>query len=99
MSKSLLTKEVSLEEAKAQLDTLISEMQKQEVEVIVTLAEKPVARIVPPLSAREEAHRRFFARADELRRAFADLPTRELDAMIDRALTEVRAQRKRAHHD
>jgi antitoxin (DNA-binding transcriptional repressor) of toxin-antitoxin stability system len=100
MPKSLLTKEVSLEEAKARFDALISEVQEQEVEVVIKQADKPVARIVPPLSACEEARRRFFARADELRRKFADVPARELEAMIDRAVTEVRAQgKKRARHD
>lgn len=98
MSKSILTKEVSLEEAKARLDALISEVQEREVEVIVKQADKPVARIVPPLSVREEARRRFFTRADELRRKFADVPTRELEAMIDRAVTEVRTQRKKGRH-
>ena len=98
MSKSPLTKEVSLEEASARLEALISEVERQDVEIIVKRADRPVARIVPPLSVQEQARRRFLSRADELRRTFTDVPNRELEAMIDRAVMEVRAQRKRARH-
>ncbi|MBM4050962.1 MAG: hypothetical protein FJ279_38185 [Planctomycetes bacterium] len=95
MPKPLLTKEVTVEEAKARLDDLIGEVQEQDVEVVVKQADRPVARIVRPLSAREEARRRFAARADELARRFADVPARDLETMIDRAVTEVRAQRRK----
>jgi antitoxin (DNA-binding transcriptional repressor) of toxin-antitoxin stability system len=94
MSKTL-TKEVSVEEAGKHLHTLIDEIREQGIEVVVKESGTPVARILPPVSPREQIRQEFVEEAEELRRKFADMPPHELEDLIDRAIRDVRAQRKK----
>ena len=94
LSKATSIREVSVEEAKTEFDTLIDSVRRRKTSFILKQAGQAIARIVPS-DPREESRREFFAEAKALRRSFADLSARELEQLIDRAVVEVRSHRKK----
>ena len=89
MSRALLTREVSIAEAKAQFDTLIAEVARSDNEVAITDGHRVIARLVPPADA-EAARERFFTRVDVLRERFANVSSRELERLADAAVDDAR---------
>lgn len=94
MSAGIPIKEVTLQEAQADLPCLLAEVEQCSTEVAVTQAGQIVAQIVPPETDPNAVRRQFFAEAQTLRRAFHDLPTAELEEQIDQAVQAVRARRR-----
>lgn len=94
MARPRAITEISIDEAKEQFDSLIASVRDQNTEVVLKENGQAVARIVPS-NTQEEARRAFIAEAQTWQRSFDDVPTRELERMIDRAVAEVRSKRKK----
>ena len=94
MAQPMAVKEVSVEEAKAELETLLTEVARKDTQVMNDDVGRVIARIVPSDDP-EEVRQRFFARADALQARMADVPPRELGRLIDRAVADIRSVRRR----
>lgn len=81
------------------LGELLNEVQYRHSRIVITKAGKPVAAIVD-MATLESLRKREDDSFDQLWRRvaknFEDVPAEELDAEIDRAVEEVRAERHRA---
>jgi antitoxin (DNA-binding transcriptional repressor) of toxin-antitoxin stability system len=89
---------VTIDEAKAQFESLVGHVRDRKVEFAIVQAGEVIARIVPPTTYRGEARQRFFSKTEELQRKFSSVSPDELESMIDRAVEEVRSRRKRRVH-
>jgi prevent-host-death family protein len=94
------TQTINATEARAQWSKLLNDVFRRNTRVIIEKSGIPVAAII---SARDlelwqryqEERERSFRVLDETRAAFADVPDDELEREVERALAEVRAERRR----
>jgi prevent-host-death family protein len=93
MRRSTAIKEVSIQDAKEHFEDLIADVEREGSEYRLQQEGKTVARLTPSGDVRE-ARERFFARSNELRRSFQDVPDRELQQKIDEAVAQVRGKRR-----
>lgn len=79
------------------LGDLLSEVQYRKGKVIITKAGKPVAALVDiALFERiRKLDEEFDRMREELARAFADVPEMQVEALVDEAVKETRARRRR----
>ena len=79
------------------LGDLLSEVQYRKGKVIITKAGKPVAALVDiALFERiRKLDEEFDRMREELARAFADLPEKQVEALVDEAVKEARTRRRR----
>jgi prevent-host-death family protein len=92
-----VTETMKISSVRAELNTLVNRVYRQETRVIVEKSGIPVAALVSTDDLerlteldRERAER--FRVLDELRAAFKDTPPEELEREAERALAEVRAE-------
>ncbi len=80
------------------LGDLLSEVQYRKGKVIITKAGKPVAALVDiALFERiRKLDEEFDRMREELARAFADMPAEHAEALVDEAVGEVRARRRKS---
>ena len=81
------------------LGELLNEVQYRNSRIVITKAGKPVAALVDMAtleSVRKREDDSFDKLWKEFAKAFEHVPADELDAEIDRAVEEVRAERHRA---
>lgn len=78
------------------LGDLLSEVQYRKGKVIITKAGKPVAALVDiALFERiRKLDEEFDRMREELARAFADVPEKKVEALVDEAVKEARARRR-----
>lgn len=90
---------VKLSDAKQQLSKLVNEVAQGKTRVVVEKSGLPVAAIISTeeyerfLRAEEERARRF-AVLDRLSAALADIPVAEIEAEVQRAIEQSRAERR-----
>ena len=79
------------------LGDLLSEVQYRKGKVIITKAGKPVAALVDiALFERiRKLDEEFDRMREELARAFSDVPEKRLEALVDEAVKDARARRRR----
>jgi prevent-host-death family protein len=79
------------------LGDLLSEVQYRKGKVIITKAGKPVAALVDiALFERiRKLDEEFDRMREELARAFADVPEKQVEALVDEAVKEARSRRRR----
>jgi prevent-host-death family protein len=79
------------------LGDLLSEVQYRKGKVIITKAGKPVAALVDiALFERiRKLDEEFDQMRDELARAFAGVPEKQVEALVDEAVKEARTRRRR----
>lgn len=79
------------------LGDLLSEVQYRKGKVIITKAGKPVAALVDiALFERiRKLDEEFDQMREELARVFADVPEKRVEALVDEAVKEARARRRR----
>ena len=79
------------------LGDLLSEVQYRKGKVIITKAGKPVAALVDiALFERiRKLDEEFDQMREELARAFADAPEKQVEALVDEAVKEARTRRRR----
>jgi prevent-host-death family protein len=79
------------------LGDLLSEVQYRKGKVIITKAGKPVAALVDiALFERiRKLDEEFDRMREELARAFADVPEKQVEALVDEAVKEARTRRRR----
>lgn len=79
------------------LGDLLSEVQYRKGKVIITKAGKPVAALVDiALFERiRKLDEEFDRMREELARAFADVPEKKVEAMVDEAVKEARTRRRK----
>lgn len=97
MARETQVREVSVEEAKREFDSLLFAVEHEQAEVLVKEEGRTVARITAPAANDEEledARKRFVARIDALQHRVAGIPTRELNRAIDSAVKDVRAKQR-----
>jgi prevent-host-death family protein len=94
-----MTQTMKISDVRGQLNTLVNRVFRKETRVIVEKSGIPVAALVSTDDLerldrldRERAER--FTVIDELRQAFAGVPDEELEREAERALAEVRAERR-----
>ena len=97
-----VTQTMKISDVKNRLSSLVNEVYRKETRVLVEKSGIPVAALVSTDDLerlnrldrldRERAER--FGVIDELRQAFAGVPDEELEREADRALAEVRAERR-----
>jgi len=98
MGKTVAVKEVTIQEARGKFDELLADVEQNQTQIVVRNAGRVIARIVPTPDP-EESRRQFFAQVDVLRERFADVPTRELNRLVDRAVKDVRSSRRKKAAD
>lgn len=79
------------------LGELLSEVQYRKGKVIITKAGRPVAALVDiALFERiRKLDEEFDRMREELARAFSDMPEKQLEALVDEAVKDARARRRR----
>lgn len=79
------------------LGDLLSEVQYRKGKVIITKAGKPVAALVDiALFERiRKLDEEFDRMREELARAFADVPEKKVEALVDEAVKEARTRRRK----
>jgi len=79
------------------LGDLLSEVQYRKGKVIITKAGRPVAALVDiALFERiRKLDEEFDRMREELARAFSDMPEKQLEALVDEAVKDTRARRRR----
>jgi prevent-host-death family protein len=79
------------------LGDLLSEVQYRKGKVIITKAGKPVAALVDiALFERiRKLDEEFDQMREELTRAFADMPEKQVEALVDEAVKEARTRRRK----
>jgi prevent-host-death family protein len=79
------------------LGDLLSEVQYRKGKVIITKAGKPVAALIDiALFERiRKLDEEFDRMREELARAFADVPGKQVEALVDEAVKEARARRRK----
>ena len=79
------------------LGELLSEVQYRKGKVVITKAGKPVAALVDiALFERiRKLDEEFDQMREELARAFADVPEKQVEALVDEAVKEARTRRRR----
>ncbi len=79
------------------LGDLLNEVQYRKGKVIITKAGKPVAALVDiALFERiRKLDEEFDRMREELARAFADVPEKQVEALVDEAVKEARARRRK----
>lgn len=92
------TQTMKISDVKQQLNRLVNQVYRRETRIVVEKSGIPVAGIVSAADLRrldrldqERAER--FKILDEFGAAFADVPAEELEREVERAVTEVRAER------
>jgi prevent-host-death family protein len=90
-----MTKTIKASEARQQFSQLLNEVFLRETRVIVEKSGIPVAAIVSAedfkqLARIEEERALDFAILDEMRKAFKDVPAKEIEREVSRALREIR---------
>jgi prevent-host-death family protein len=91
------TETVKASEARQQLPSILNQVYRREVRVIVEKSGIPVAAIISAndlywLEKFEKQREADFAIVDEMREAFKDVPLEEIERETDRALAEIRAK-------
>jgi prevent-host-death family protein len=99
MSQQPTTQTMKISQVKQQLNSLVNQVYRRELRIVVEKSGIPVAAIVSPQDLqrlerldRERAER--FKILEEFGEAFKDVPPEELEREISRALAEVRAERR-----
>jgi len=88
-------------DARQQFSQLLNEVFRRETRVIVEKSGIPVAAIISAedftrlARMEEDERRRDFAVLDELRQAFKDVPEEEIEREVNRAVTQVREERRK----
>jgi prevent-host-death family protein len=93
------TRNMSLSQAKDRLSQVVNTVYRRESRILLEEGGVPVAALVSPEDLRaleqfDQQRAKAFRVIDELQAAFADVSEPELEKEIDRALTEVRAERR-----
>jgi prevent-host-death family protein len=95
-----MTKTLKASEARQQFSQLLNEVFRRETRVLVEKSGIPVAAIISAedlkrLARMEEERKRDFTIVDEMREAFKDVPDEEIQREVNRAITEVREERRK----
>jgi prevent-host-death family protein len=79
------------------LGELLSEVQYRKGRVIITKAGKPVAALVDIafFERIQKLDEEFDQMRAEFAQAFADMPEKKVEALVDEAITETRARRRK----
>ncbi|MCA1595497.1 MAG: hypothetical protein LC772_03605 [Chloroflexi bacterium] len=94
MPRTELTQEFSVDQARSDFDRLVTAIKDGAGEIVLTEAGVPIAHIVPSSDKASAARRELFREASRLRKRFRELPTNELEALIDDAVSDVRSSGK-----
>jgi antitoxin (DNA-binding transcriptional repressor) of toxin-antitoxin stability system len=97
MPRTALPREMSVDQARADFDGLVAAIKQEAQEIILTEDGRTIARIVPSGDSTFTARMKFFREAERLREGFKGMPTRDLESLIDSAVTAVRAETKARH--
>lgn len=100
--QDILTQTVTLSEARRQWSGLVNSVARRETRILVEKSGAPVAAIVSVEDLRrlqelDAQHDLDRAVLNEIGRAFADVPTDDLEREVGKALAEVRGERDNAH--
>ena len=95
-----MTKTMKASEARQQFSKLLNEVFRRETRVLVEKSGIPVAAIISAedlkwLGRMEEERKRDFSILDEMREAFKDVPEEEIELEVNRAIAEVREERRK----
>lgn len=95
-----ITKTMKASEARQQFSQLLNEVFRRETRVLVEKSGIPVAAIISAedlkrLGRMEEERKRDFSILDEMREAFKDVPEEEIELEVNRAIAEVREERRK----
>jgi prevent-host-death family protein len=95
--RKVTTETVKASEARQQLPSILNRVYRREARVIVEKSGIPVAAIISArdlewLERFEKQREADLAIVDEIREAFKDVPSEEIEREVDRALAEIRAQ-------
>ena len=93
-----MTQTIKSSDARQQWSQLLNKVFRKETRVIVEKSGIPVAAIISAgdlerLNQLEAQRAEHFKIIDEMRAAFADVPDEELEREVDKALTQVRAEK------
>lgn len=102
--QDVMTQTVNISEVRRQWSGLVNRVARRETRILVEKSGSPVAALVSTDDLRRlqelDAQRaRDLAVLDRIAQAFAGVPADELENVVDRAVTEVRAARRRSKQD
>jgi|SRR5918999_4398856 prevent-host-death family protein len=97
-----MTKIIKASVARQQFSKLLNDVFREENRVVVEKSGIPVVAIIPAKDlerlTRLEAERdKDFAILDEMREAFKDVPSEEIEREVARAISEVRKENRTKH--
>lgn len=92
-----MIREAPAMEVRQNLGDLLSEVQYRKGKIVITKAGKPVAALIDiALFERiRKLDEEFDRMREELARAFADIPEKQVEALVDEAVKEARTSRRK----
>lgn len=96
-----MTQTMKASEVRQQWSQLLNKVFRNETRVLVEKSGIPVAAVISAddlerFTVMEEQRKEQFKALDNMRDAFKDVPQEELESEINKALAEVRAEKKKA---